>query len=65
LAQALLKKETIDKNDIREILEETGCEIPESNRRWFQEDPPAGQANVQAPETPQAIKENPEQKPEV
>ncbi|MBU0484377.1 MAG: ATP-dependent zinc metalloprotease FtsH [Proteobacteria bacterium] len=33
LAMALLEKETIGHNDIREIVEKTGCPIPEENRK--------------------------------
>ncbi|MCA1766432.1 MAG: hypothetical protein LC633_09360, partial [Desulfobulbaceae bacterium] len=33
LAKALLEKETIDQNDINNVLQETGCKIPEENRR--------------------------------
>jgi len=33
LAKSLLEKETIDQNDINIVLQETGCEIPEENRR--------------------------------
>ncbi len=41
LALSLLDKETIDQDDIWNTLQETNCEIPEGNQRWFtKEDTP-------------------------
>jgi len=42
LAEALLEKETIDQNDIKGIVEQTNCPIPEGNMRQFDRLDPNG-----------------------